>query len=262
MIDTGKLLGALMQGGLNQVGGRRLEHALGGGGLEQMTGMLGGLLGGGQGGGGLGGLLGGGQGGLGGLLGAATGGSSSTGGQDGGLGGLLGGLVSGGQSSSGGGAMAVLGMLAMNVLNNRGQHPAPSSSNPLLAGLRPPESQEEERQVQDIALLTLKAMVNAAKADGRIDAQELERIVGKLQEDGVEPEEQAFIRSELAAPMDTDGLAAAAHDPQVALQLYTASLLAIEVDSDAERRYLADLAAKLRLDPSLTQQVHTLLGVA
>jgi len=36
----------------------------------------------------------------------------------------------------------------------------------------------------------LKAMINAAKADGQIDQGEMQRIVGKLQESGMKKEAQ------------------------------------------------------------------------
>ena len=252
-MDAGKLLGALMQGGLNNAGGRRLENAFGGGGMGQMGGMLGGLLDGSAGGSG-------GGGGLGDILGGLMGGGQRQGG--GGLGDLLGGLMGGGDNRGGGGAISVLGMLAMKVLANRGgQANQLSSSMQLTAGLRAPETAEEEQTVQDVALLTLKAMINAAKADGRIDEGELDRIVGKLQEDGVDAEEQAFIRAELSAPMDTDGLVAAVPNVQVGLQIYTASLLAIQVDTAAEQAYLRELADKLGLEDETVRQVHTMLGV-
>ena len=50
--------------------------------------------------------------------------------------------------------------------------------------------------------------------------------------------------------------------PELAVQVYAASLLAIEVDTAAERAYLRDLAARLGLDASAVAHVHQALGVA
>lgn len=116
--------------------------------------------------------------------------------------------------------------------------------------------------MQDIATLTLKAMINAAKADGRIDAEESRRIVGKLKEDGITDEEERFIVSEMQKPLDTDGIVRAVPNQQVGAQIYAASLLAIEVDTDAERRYMQDLASKLDLNSNVVRYIQTSVGMA
>jgi uncharacterized membrane protein YebE (DUF533 family) len=67
--------------------------------------------------------------------------------------------------------------------------------------------------------------------------------------------------SELRKPMDLEGLIRDVPDRQVAVQLYAASLLAIEVDTEAERRYLRRLAHGLGLDASVVRRVHQCLGM-
>jgi len=63
-------------------------------------------------------------------------------------------------------------------------------------------------------------------------------------------------------PMDTDGLVAAARGkPELAAQLYAASLLAIEVDTPAEEEYLARLAESLALAPEVTRQLRQAVGI-
>ncbi len=103
-------------------------------------------------------------------------------------------------------------------------------------------------------------MIDAAKADGRVDASERQRIVAKAQEGGADPEAAAFLERELARPADPDGLATEARDPVVAAQVYAASLLAIQVDTQEERDYLRVLAGKLGLEPAVVAQLHAALG--
>ena len=50
----------------------------------------------------------------------------------------------------------------------------------------------------------------------------------------------------MSQPVDIAGLAAEARDAQEAAEIYAASLMAITVDSPAERDYLARLAAALQ----------------
>ena len=49
--------------------------------------------------------------------------------------------------------------------------------------------------------------------------------------------------------------------PELAAQLYAASLLAIEVDTPEEKKYLEELAAALGLEPEVTAHIHQQLGV-
>jgi uncharacterized membrane protein YebE (DUF533 family) len=132
----------------------------------------------------------------------------------------------------------------------------------VIAGLRKPANTQEEQQVQDVATLTVRAMINAAKADGRIDDAETERLVGKLREDGVTDEEQRFVMEEMRKPMDLEGIVRAVPNQQVAAQIYTASLMAIEVDTDAERRYMQELASRLGLDQRAVAYLHQAVGLA
>jgi uncharacterized membrane protein YebE (DUF533 family) len=276
------LVGMMMQSGVSRSSGRRLEHALGaqgGGGLEQ---TLGGLMGGG--GGGLGGMLSGllggggakelagsasaGLGNLGGMLQSILGeASQAVGGQKNlALGGIaaLAGSILGGKGASlkgalGGGAMAMLGAMAFKALKGTmgGQEP----EVPL--GLREPEGESESEELEENAGWILKAMLNAAKADGQIDPSEMQRILGKLQEGGLEKKEHAFLMAEMSKPADLEGLCAAASGrPELAAQLYAASLLAIEVDTPAERQYLSQLAQGLGLTPEAVQRLEAMVGLS
>jgi uncharacterized membrane protein YebE (DUF533 family) len=66
----------------------------------------------------------------------------------------------------------------------------------------------------------------------------------------------------MGGPVDVEGLAAAARNPKEAAEIYAASLMAIEVDTQAERDYLARLAAALGLARPTVDHIHQSLGVA
>lgn len=53
-------------------------------------------------------------------------------------------------------------------------------------------------------------MINATKADGKIDKDEVTRIIGKLGEMGIDSEAKEFVTTEMQKPMDTDSLIQAA----------------------------------------------------
>lgn len=244
----GKMLlsNAMRRGGGGNLLGSLLGGALGGG--AGAPGGLGGGLGGGMGGGanaGLGGLLAGlagsggaAGGGLGGLLGGAMGGGGQ--GNRGGLGSLLGGML-GGSPSQGGGLGSLLGMAL-------GQQ-RPDGS----AGQAPDVSPEQNEQAE----LLIRAMINSAKADGHIDDDERHKILGKLGE--VDDEEAAFVRDEMAQPLDVDAFARSVPQP-LARQVYLVSLLAIDLDQQSEARYLDSLRRGLGIDEKTANELHVEVG--
>ena len=100
-----------------------------------------------------------------------------------------------------------------------------------------------------------------AKADGTIDQEELNRIVDRLEKTGADAAERAQVRDELQKPLDTDELVRAVHDEETGVQVYAASLLATEADTEAEREYLRSLAAGLHLDKPVVAYVHREFGM-
>lgn len=268
-MNISDLLGAMMQSGMAPSTNDRLRNSLGGGSRsasEGLTGMLGGSSGGGGLGGALSSMLGGGGGGLGGLLGNVLGeaGRAVGGNQNlalGGLGALAGSILGGGTKSLGGalggGVMALLGVMAYQALKGSGTQ---KPQVPL--GLVEPRNDAERQELERRSELILKAMINAAKADGRIDEHEIRRIVGKLQEIGMDSEAQQYVMTEMQKPMETEKLIAAGRGrAELAAEIYGASLLAIEVDTPAEKNYINQLAAGLGLDPAVTQRIHELVGL-
>ncbi|MBC8129537.1 MAG: tellurite resistance TerB family protein [Rhizobiaceae bacterium] len=113
-----------------------------------------------------------------------------------------------------------------------------------------PDGEEDAR-----ARLMLSAMIAAAKADGYIDAGEQQAIFGRIAELDLDAEEKGFVIDEMQKPQSVDQLVAAARTPEAAIEVYTASVLAIDPDHPAEKAYLDMLAARLNLPEELTRQI-------
>lgn len=170
----------------------------------------------------------------------------------GGLGALAGALLGGGRGAMGGGLMAVLGSLAYSAMQGQGA----AGTGPGMAGAVAPSSQAD---MQRKATLMIRAMIQAAKADGQVDQQETQRVLGKL--DAQDGEARDFVANEMRRPIDIAGLARDVTSPQEASEVYAASLMAIEVDTQAERDYMADLARALNLPGPVVAQIHSGLGL-
>ncbi len=112
--------------------------------------------------------------------------------------------------------------------------------------------------MEEQAKLMLRAMIQAAKADGELDTHEKETILGELGDD-VSDEERAFVQEQLNAPIDVMGLAAAAGGP-LKTQIYATSLAAIRLDNAREASYLRQLATALGLSDAECNQIHTYMG--
>lgn len=105
------------------------------------------------------------------------------------------------------------------------------------------------------AILLLRAMIAAAKADGEVDPDERKRIVEGLRAAGAEDEAQRFVEEELAKPVDLYAITSEVRDVATAREVYLASLAAIRVDTEAERRYLDSLALRLGLDRAAVDEL-------
>jgi len=107
----------------------------------------------------------------------------------------------------------------------------------------------------EFALALVRAMIAAARADGHIDETERARILERAQMAGLDDEVASFMEAELSQPVDLDGLVKAATTDAQKVELYTASRLAIEPKTRAERGYLDMLAGRLGLPDALVEHV-------
>jgi uncharacterized membrane protein YebE (DUF533 family) len=197
-------------------------------------------------GGGLGGLLGGasGSGGLGGLLSGAGGGALAAGA----MGLLLGNKKVrkvGGKVAIYGG-LAALGVLAYKAYGNyNAQKGTAPQREPQTLDRLPPAQAEEHSQA------ILKALVAAAKADGHIDDRERQLIEGEFTKLDNDQELQHWLHAELNKPLDPTDVARAASTPEMAAEMYIASVMLVDEENFMEKSYLDELARQLKLEPGL-----------
>jgi len=264
----GDVLGSLIGAAL---GGSQNQQTQGGGALGD---ILGSLVGGGQSSGGAGGL--------GDLLGSVLGGNNQSSGA-GGLGDILGSLVggsTGGNTKSGRtatNASELEDLLGIGKDNNTGLGGAGGLGG-LLSGALAKHAQQNNPNVPnhthdncdhlplgtnpkdaaDHATLIIRAMINAAKSDGSFDKAEQEKVLSKLGD--VTQEEINFVQKEFDAPLDAQGFARSV--PRgMEQQIYAVSLMAIDLDQNAEAHYLAELSKNLNISHQAVNQLHDKFSV-
>jgi uncharacterized membrane protein YebE (DUF533 family) len=200
-------------------------------------------------------------------------GSGAAGGFAGGLAGsLTGNLLSGksgrkmGKKALKMGGVAAVGAIAYAAYQRYnagtsagGQKAVPPSNAPDLmpapegSAFLPPR--EDTAGQEALGLTLVRAMIAAARSDGRLDAKESQAIFQRIETLGLDPETQSLIVAEMGRPVDMDAIVNSATSPEVAAEIYIASLLAIDVDTTAEQSYLAMLAARLNIPPGLAEEL-------
>ncbi|WP_025112214.1 tellurite resistance TerB family protein [Pseudomonas sp. H1h] len=207
--------------------------------------------------GGLGGLLGGssGSGALGGLLSGAGGGALAAGA----MGLLLGSKKArkvGGKVAVYGG-LAALGVLAYKAYGNwNAQKGTAPQTEPQTLDRLPPAQAEQHSQA------ILKALVAAAKADGHIDDRERQLIEGEFTRLDNDQELQHWLHAELNKPLDPGDVARAASTPEMAAEMYIASVMLVDEESFMEKAYLDELAKQLKLEPGLKVELEKQVRLA
>jgi uncharacterized membrane protein YebE (DUF533 family) len=150
------------------------------------------------------------------------------------------------------GAAAALGGLAYRAYSNykSGQPVGADTSSASVPSVRP-SPLPAATPANDHALLLVRAMIAAALSDGALDQAERDAILGRLSAARINADEQRFLEAELTRPLSPHELATSAATPEQRAEVYLASALAIDADTEAERAYLKYLAATLSLDDKL-----------
>lgn len=203
---------------------------------------------------------------LGGALGGTLGGDrgrkkyKTRSGMGGGIGGALGGLGTGQKAALGLGALGVAmaawehykGQSASTAQPSPSAQPLPAMSPPPPPPPAPaamPAPTAAAKALVPEALLVIRSMIAAAAADGLIDGNEREAILGRAQNAGLHADDLSALRQELAQPLSMPELLAQT-PAHLAAEVYAAALITISVDTEAERRWMQRLAEGLKLDDS------------
>ncbi len=194
---------------------------------------------------------------LGGMLGGKSG-STAGSGSAGGLGDMLGGLLGGKSgSTAGGGNLGDLMGSLMGANSTAGGKSSGGALADLLSSAMQGEAVKAEPSEEEKAKLILRAMIQAAKSDGVLDAEEQANILKHAGD--ASPEELAYVKEILDAPVDVDALVADVPE-EMAQQVYLMSLLTINLDTQEEAAYLDRLAKGLDISPEMANAIHEKVG--
>jgi len=155
------------------------------------------------------------------------------------------------------GGLAALGVLAYKAYGNwQARQGAGQRAEPQTLDRLPPAQAEQHSQA------VLRALVAAAKSDGHIDERERALIEGEFTRLDSDRDLQHWLHDELNKPLDPAEVARAAQTPEMAAEMYLASVMMVDQENFMERAYLDELARQLRLDPALRQELENQIRLA
>lgn len=155
------------------------------------------------------------------------------------------------------GTVAALGTLAWRAYNEwqaKQQAAAPASAAGAPKGARPRLPSFEASpapQLEDHSRAMLKALIAAAKSDGHLDERERGVVEAELLRLDADPATRRWVEDELRRPVEPAEVAAASSSPQMAAEIYLASVIVADDTTTMERAYLDELARQLKLPPEL-----------
>lgn len=116
---------------------------------------------------------------------------------------------------------------------------------------------DADRQNQE-AVILIRAMIMAAKADGRLNPEEQNAIIEQL--GGVTPDVQRFLEREFQTSTDAREFAWSV-PLGLEQKVYAISLTAINLDVKSESDYLRLLAHGLRIPADVCDEIHQRFGI-
>ena len=165
----------------------------------------------------------------------------------------------GARSPRGGGITAIAGVAYTACERHRRGRHVSLAGGPSVAFL-PPAADPEARHA--LGLVLLRSMVAAARAAGKLDDYPSKRILAAVERLDLDADERALLLEELGGPIAIGEITTPERSPEQAAEIYVAALLAIEIDTPAERAWLARLAASLALPGDLLEEIRQRLGDA
>ncbi len=111
------------------------------------------------------------------------------------------------------------------------------------------------------SLLIVRAMIAAAMADGHLDPAEQGTLFREIDRLDLSAEEKGMMLDELRRPWPVHALVSRCREPETAIEVYAASLLAIDESRPEGARYLSELARLLQLPASLVGEIHAAAAI-
>lgn len=113
------------------------------------------------------------------------------------------------------------------------------------------EGKEAEKRSQ----ILVKAMIAAAKSDGKITDDETDAINQQIKKLGLGDNIESILKAGVVTPLSAKSVAKMADDKEVAAEIYIVSMLVTNIENNQERKYMSSLADALELPMEIVQEL-------
>ena len=159
------------------------------------------------------------------------------------------------------GSLAAVGGIAWKAWENWQQQQNRSTEAKAPAALEAPPSlsidkltgKEAEARSQTL----VKAMIAAAKCDGKLDDSETATINQQIQKLGLGAEIEDVLTAGVVTPLSAKSVAKMADDKETAAEIYLVSMLVTDPENDKEKQYMDALANALELPGEMIRELES-----
>lgn len=113
----------------------------------------------------------------------------------------------------------------------------------------------DNKALQKLELILVKAMIAASRADGQMDVSESQTIFKQIKSFNLSPDEETLLIHQMSQTINMDELVDSATSIEVASEIYAVSVMAMNEINEAERNYLTMLSTRLQLPHELKSQI-------
>ena len=158
------------------------------------------------------------------------------------------------------GSLAAVGGLAWKAWQNHSQKQAQESETGSVGqnGVKALSVDKlDGEEANERSQILIKAMLAAAKADGKIEEAETSAINEQIARLGLDQSIEELMHSGMVTPLSAKAVARLADNQTIAREIYLVSVLITNQENSHEKRYMENLAAALELPSDVVMELES-----
>jgi uncharacterized membrane protein YebE (DUF533 family) len=113
----------------------------------------------------------------------------------------------------------------------------------------------EGRAAEERSQILVKAMIAAAKSDGKMSDDETDTINQQINKLGLGDNIESVLKAGVVTPLSAKSVAKMADDKEIAAEIYIVSMLVTNIENEKEKKYMDSLAGALELPAEVVQEL-------
>ncbi len=118
-----------------------------------------------------------------------------------------------------------------------------------------PVDKLDGKEAEERSQILVKAMIAAAKSDGKMNKDETENINTQIKKLGLGTDIEDVLKAGMVTPLSAKSVAKMADDKEIAAEIYIVSMLVTNIENNQEKSYMGALAKALALPDDVVQKL-------